>query len=108
MFRHEFGHLRRQYHFREYYHSRIMVALPQSEFEEGESFIGKSPISDATAGSLRNQFNIKSGQPTVILVGKDGGEKPRSTGYVPIEDIFSLIDAMPMRQAEMRERRERK
>jgi NADH dehydrogenase [ubiquinone] 1 alpha subcomplex assembly factor 1 len=72
--------------------------------EEGESGIGKSSKSDTAAESLRNQFGIEPGQLTVILVGKDGGEKLRSTGRVPTEDIFSLIDSMPMRQAEMKER----
>jgi monofunctional biosynthetic peptidoglycan transglycosylase len=77
-------------------------------FEEEESLIGKSSISDAAAESLRKQFDTESGQLTVILVGKDGGEKLRSTGSVTTEEIFSLIDSMPMRQAEMREREEEK
>jgi hypothetical protein len=74
--------------------------------EEGESLIGGSSVGDTAAESLRNQFGIESGQHTVILMGKDGGEKLRSTGHVPMEDIFSLIDSMPMRQTEMRERRD--
>ena len=73
---------------------------------EGESLICNSPMSYAAAESMRSQFGIESGQLTVILVGKDGGEKLRSTGHVPMEEIFSLIDSMPMRQTEMRERRE--
>lgn len=38
---------------------------------------------------------------TVILVGKDGGDKMRSTSPVTTKTIFSIIDDMPMRQAEM-------
>lgn len=38
------------------------------------------------------------------LVGKDGGEKFRSTNVVPVEDLFALVDAMPMRRREIRER----
>ena len=72
--------------------------------EEGESLIGRSSVGDTGAESLRNQFGIESGQLTVILIGKDGGEKLRSKGHVPMEEIFSLIDSMPMRQSEMRER----
>ena len=71
---------------------------------EGESNIGKSTMSDKASEYLRNQFGIESGQLTVILIGKDGGEKLRSKGHVPMEEIFSLIESMPMRQAEMRER----
>ena len=75
-------------------------------FAEGESHIDESPVGDAAAESLRKRFDIKSGQFAVILIGKDGGEKLREESYKPLEEIFSLIDSMPMRQAEMRERKE--
>lgn len=39
---------------------------------------------------------------TLILVGKDGGEKYRSEKPAPAAELFALIDAMPMRQSEMR------
>ena len=41
----------------------------------------------------------------VWLVGKDGGTKLSETKPVTTEKFFSLIDAMPMRRAEMRRRR---
>ena len=37
-----------------------------------------------------------------ILIGKDGGEKLRSTSPVNNQKLFGLIDQMPMRQSEMR------
>ncbi len=39
---------------------------------------------------------------TLILIGKDGGEKYRSQQQTPAQELFALIDAMPMRQSEMR------
>ncbi len=39
----------------------------------------------------------------VLLIGKDGGTKLRSTTLEP-GIVFSLIDTMPMRQREMRQR----
>ena len=39
---------------------------------------------------------------TFILVGKDGGEKLRSDTVVSAEQLFSIIDAMPMRKDEMK------
>jgi hypothetical protein len=42
----------------------------------------------------------------IRLVGKDGGEKLRRETLVPVDEIFSLIDAMPMREAERRRRPE--
>ncbi|KUF12846.1 hypothetical protein AVJ23_01895 [Pseudoponticoccus marisrubri] len=40
---------------------------------------------------------------TVLLVGKDGGVKLRSDEPIATDDLFSTIDAMPMRQREMRD-----
>ena len=39
---------------------------------------------------------------TFILVGKDGGEKLRSTKPVSLKKLFGTIDAMPMRKQEMK------
>jgi hypothetical protein len=77
-------------------------------FVKGESRIGKSPIANPMAESLRSKFDVKPEDFAVLLIGKDGGEKLRSTEHIHVEEIFSLIDAMPMRQSEMRERREGK
>ena len=41
---------------------------------------------------------------TLLLIGKDGGEKLRSHNVVAPETLCRLIDSMPMRQEEMRER----
>jgi hypothetical protein len=38
----------------------------------------------------------------VLVVGKDGGVKLRRPAPVTASDIMGLIDAMPMRRAEMR------
>jgi hypothetical protein len=40
----------------------------------------------------------------VILVGKDGAEKQRSQTPIDLAMLFRTIDAMPMRQQEMRSR----
>jgi len=37
----------------------------------------------------------------VLLIGKDGGVKLRSSEPVSMKDLFGLIDSMPMRQQEM-------
>ena len=43
----------------------------------------------------------KAGGFEVLLVGKDGGVKLRSDRPVRAEDLFALIDTMPMRRQEM-------
>jgi hypothetical protein len=73
--------------------------------ENGVSRLGLSPIDAQSASMLRNRFSVNPGQFLVVLIGKDGGEKLRRGGGVDITEIFSLIDSMPMRQREMRERR---
>ena len=51
---------------------------------------------------MREQFDIAPSTFTILLLGKDGTEKYRSTTAVPVEDIYNIIDQMPMRQQEMR------
>jgi len=72
--------------------------------ESGESRLADSLIDHQSAASLRNRFSVNPGQFLVVLIGKDGGEKLRRGGEVDITEIFSLIDSMPMRQREIRER----
>ncbi|MHA6246430.1 DUF4174 domain-containing protein [Pontibacter sp. CAU 1760] len=52
--------------------------------------------------ALRNRFQISADDFAVVLVGKDGTRKLQRSSPVPIEDIFGLIDQMPMRRQEMR------
>jgi hypothetical protein len=72
-------------------------------FEDGESKVGDSFLDAEAVTFLRENFQVQPGKFTVILVGKDGGEKLRGDDKVSLTEIFSLIDAMPMRQQEMKE-----
>jgi hypothetical protein len=47
---------------------------------------------------------LDTAQFTVVLIGKDGSEKFRSHEPVGPAQLFALIDAMPMRQAELRKK----
>ncbi|WP_190510597.1 DUF4174 domain-containing protein [Leptolyngbya sp. FACHB-321] len=67
------------------------------------ALLGQS-LSSASADRLRQQFGIPPEEFAVILVGKDGTEKQRSQTPVDLELLFRTIDAMPMRQQEMRSR----
>ncbi|MEL7492206.1 MAG: DUF4174 domain-containing protein [Pseudomonadota bacterium] len=54
------------------------------------------------AGRMIEALEIDTAAPfTFLLIGKDGGVKLRETAPVPAQDIFDLIDAMPMRASEM-------
>jgi len=72
--------------------------------ESGETKLGSSLLPESSGDYLREKFSIKPGTFTVLLIGKDGGVKLRREGRVELAEIFSLIDTMPMRQREMREK----
>ena len=68
-------------------------------------FIEKSDNPASSADKLRNRYNIGEQEFRYILIGKDGGVKLNKKEFVPNKDLFSVIDAMPMRQREMRNRK---
>jgi len=73
-------------------------------FEKGESRLGNSPLKKDSASFLRRQFGVQPGQFHILLIGKDGEEKRRWESVVGLGVIFSVVDAMPMRQREMKEK----
>ncbi len=87
----------------------------QAAFEEREMLLytvagdygeraGK-PMTDAEIRALLEALGIDSQGPmTVILVGKDGGKKMQLEGYVSPQQVFDIIDRMPMRQRESEHR----
>jgi Domain of unknown function (DUF4174) len=73
-------------------------------FEKEPSVMDSLEISPQAAENLRGRFGVRQGAFTVVLVGKDGGVKLQESGPVTLAEIFGLIDSMPMRQREMREK----
>lgn len=70
-------------------------------FSNGTSRINGNTIEPEDVSQIKQQFNIGN-EFSVILVGKDGTAKRRETTPVKPTAIFQQIDAMPMRQQEMR------
>jgi Domain of unknown function (DUF4174) len=52
--------------------------------------------------TLARKYSVDKSQLTVILIGRDGGEKYRTHVPVSTQTLFDIIDSMPMRQSEMR------
>jgi hypothetical protein len=71
-------------------------------FESDSGFAGETRLSEADVAQLQEQFEVGLKDFTVVLVGKDGTEKERWSKPIHTAELFSLIDQMPMRQAEMR------
>lgn len=65
--------------------------------------VGKT-LSSEDKNYVARHFNHDLSAFGVWLVGKDGGTKLSENKPVTTEEFFSLIDAMPMRQAEIRKR----
>ena len=68
-----------------------------------EGRVGDEPLSGEKVTSLRERYGVAEDDFTVILTGKDGTAKERLEGPIEPADLFGTIDAMPMRQREMRE-----
>ncbi|MAV55605.1 MAG: hypothetical protein CMJ28_06585 [Phycisphaerae bacterium] len=66
---------------------------------EGDRVGGEEAEQDAKA--WRQKFGLP--QEGAVLVGKDGGVKERWPAAPQLQNIFDLVDAMPMRQRELRE-----
>ena len=68
---------------------------------EGRSALDGQVIDAAQLQRLRDQFAIDDDAFTVLLIGKDGGEKRRVDDVPDLQSIYALIDGMPMRSREM-------
>ena len=75
----------------------VPVALPYSNPSPTEM-----QLSPEEALATRREFHVAPSDFVVILVGKDGGAKLRSTKPLTMEKLNDIIDAMPMRRDEMR------
>ncbi|MHC5939509.1 DUF4174 domain-containing protein [Nostoc sp.] len=79
-----------------------------------ESYANGQLIDESSPAKLRvgkahhrHRFGVDKESFRVILVGKDGGVKRQDTIPVRVTAIFEQIDAMPMRQQEMRSSRQK-
>ena len=81
-----------------YYQQMKMLNADFAALQERNIVIYGNNISSANA-SLRKKHRPKGF--TFILIGKDGSVKYRSEEPVSTTKLFSLIDAMPIRQREM-------
>ena len=72
--------------------------------ERGEGRLGEAFLDAMSADALRSRLRIRQGEFAAVLIGKDGGVKARYAKAPDLEEVFALIDGMPMRRSEMRQR----
>lgn len=90
----------------------ITAILDDADYEIRDRHIywfilNKSKVVSNYAGEIGKNFAINmrkkyfaDGLGSVVLIGKDGGVKRRAE-KLDLENLFALIDTMPMRQSEM-------
>jgi hypothetical protein len=82
----------------------VLLMVPEDETDASTS-LPLHTVSQQERESLRRAYDVAPGHVTLVLIGKDGGQKLLTAGPIDPERIYDLIDTMPMRQAEMRRRR---
>ena len=75
----------------------LVIAIPYKDPAPTEV-----SLSSTEAQTARRSFHVEPDEFTAILLGKDGGEKYRSSKPVSFTKLRDKIDSMPMRRDEMR------
>ena len=68
---------------------------------QGTSTLDGQVVDTDQAQRLLSEFGIGAGSFSVVLIGKDGGEKLRVNDVPDLAAIYAVIDGMPMRGREM-------
>jgi hypothetical protein len=68
---------------------------------EGNSTLDGQAVNVDESQRLVNQFAIGENDFSVLLIGKDGGEKLRVNEIPDLQAIYAVVDGMPMRSREM-------
>ena len=84
---------------------KVLVCAAQGGSRDGRRSLDATLWQEPPDGdAARRSFGVKPGEFTVVLVGKDGGEKLREHTVLSVGRLRETIDAMPMRQDEMKKR----
>lgn len=67
----------------------------------GTSTLDGQLIDTDESARLAREYRVGANAFTVVLIGKDGGEKLRVEDVPDLKPIYDLIDGMPMRSGEM-------
>lgn len=75
-------------------------------YSRGGSSYQSLPLDKEASMRIRDVLAVDNDTKALVLVGKDGGVKRRAPLNSDLRDFFVQIDGMPMRQLEIREKRE--
>lgn len=74
-------------------------------FKNSDGYFDNEVIPFEDVKRAYREFQMNEDQFSILLIGKDGGVKMNAQHYMQTDDIFNIIDQMPMRQDEMRKKR---
>jgi len=74
-----------------------VTSQPQAELPNTE-------LSRSEASAARSRFKVNADSFRVVLIGKDGSQKHSSKTPVAFDKLSALVDSMPMRKQEIRQR----
>ena len=77
----------------------LITVYPDKAENAGEA------MSAQEANALQSRYNQDNAIFRVLLIGKDGGVKLNRVKETALQDLFDLIDTMPMRRQEMRQKK---
>ena len=87
---------------------RDIVVIPVTSRDAlAPSLIADLPtvaLSQSELTSARSRFMVESESFRVILIGKDGSQKLSSGVVVSVDTLSAVVDSMPMRQQELKQR----
>jgi len=81
---------------------RDLLVIQLDSSESLELVSGGADLPDPEL--FRERYGLPEGSFEVVLVGLDGGVKERRQSAMSGEELWGLIDAMPMRRDELRQR----
>lgn len=81
---------------------REALASARTGFRERDLVVVEAVGDGTEALAVRRTLGLPADAFRAVLVGKDGGAKLTAAEPIPPQRLFSTIDAMPMRQDEMR------
>jgi hypothetical protein len=84
---------------------RELLVPVRAELRERDLVVVEAIGTGPEAAALRRRLGLPEGAFRAALVGKDGGAKLKAAEPLTPQRLFATIDAMPMRQDEVRERR---
>ena len=70
---------------------------------QGRSTLDGQTVDAGQASRLAAQFGVDPASFSVVLIGKDGGEKWRVDEVPDLQRVYDVVDGMPMRSREMKD-----